>query len=358
MAHSHSRVVALGHCIPVATWLFAACGPGAGVSPDRDARFVETARISLAEMAGDPITDIESVLERPGGGYILADRQAARVRLFDAGGSIAAVLGGPGEGPGELRDPTAAVELSDGRVIVVQRADPRLTVFRPDAPPTFRALPGQYGFLALPAGDGILAGVATRDTRFALLNGDGEATASFAPLDPAIGRTPFWIWFARDNAAVMGDVIAVNTSFFPAVRLFDLQGDSIGAFGEPPGNWLPPTSPSVADLDAPGNRQRIEGWSRSFTVVRRIAAIGDSLLVVEYGRHAPSAADPYRVVPTTADLYRLDGTKIASGIRLPGPVLGGGRRLLVLVTEPPGPWTIAALEWRAPDDDRDTRVRR
>jgi len=334
--------------VPAIVALAACGGRGAPAREAVDARLVETARVALQEAPADPIADIESVRDRPGGGFILADRQASRVRLFDASGSIDGVLGGPGDGPGELREPTAALELDDGRVLVVQRADPRLTVFSPGAAPAVRSVPGHYGFLIEHAGPRILVGAATRETRFALISLDAESAISFGVIDPAVDATPLWIWFATNSAAVLGDVIAVSTSFFPRIRLFDLDGDSIGALGEPPADWVPPSAPPISDVSGPGDRERIEAWARSFTVVRRIVALGDSLLVVEYGRHEPAEGDPYRVVPTSADIYRLDGARIASGIDLPGPVVGGGRRLLVLVAEPPDPWTVAAYEWRDP----------
>lgn len=109
---------------------------------------------------------------------------------------------------------------------------------------------------------------------------------------------------------------------------------------------MPVSAPPVSDLSAPGSRDRLEDWSRSFTVVRQVVAVADSVLVVEYGRHDPREGDPYFVVPTTVDIYSADGHKLAEGLELPGPVVGGGRHLLLLVAEPPNPWTVSVLEWR------------
>ena len=304
--------------------------------------------MELEEVPGDPIVGIDYIGQRPGGGYLLADRFAGHVRLFDQTGHQARVVGRPGQGPGELEEPQAAVEFPDGRIIVVQRANPRLTVFRPDGTATISTLPGQYGFWAAAAGDGFVAGVATRDTRFARFDASGHTISTFGRRDPSISSTPFWIYFAADHAAVLGNVIAVNTSLFPTIRLFSLDGDSLGVFGSAPSEWRPVTAPPVSDLSAPGNRQRLEDWARTFSVVRQVVAVGDSLLVVEYGRHDPQESDPNRVVPTTADVYSREGEKLAEGIELPGPVVGGGGRLLVLVAEPPSAWTIAGLEWMGP----------
>ncbi len=144
-------------------------------------------------------------------------------------------------------------------------------------------------------------------------------------------------------------MVAVSTSLFPTIRLFNLNGDSLGSLGSPPSTWVSVTEPPVSDLSAPGSRQRLEEWARTFTVVRQVAAVADSLLVVQYGRHDPQESDPYHVVPTTADVYSLRGQKLAEGVELPGPVVGGGGQLLVLVAEPPRAWTVAVLEWMGPE---------
>lgn len=307
--------------------------------------FSEVGVVAFEEKDGDPIVNIEHVGLRPGGGYILPDPTAGVVRLFDDEGRQTSVYGRPGEGPGELSAPTGALELEDGRLLVVQRGSPRLTIFSPDADPVIDNLPGAYGFWLERAGDAIVAGVATRNTRFAFLDRDGQASASFAARDAAISRAPFWIHLAFETAAVFDSVVAVNTSLFPSVRFFNLQGDSIGVIGQAPEGWVDITPPPVDNASGPGNRQRLEDWMRSFSIVRRVAAVNDSLLVLEHGRFDPLESDTYHVEPTTADVYRLDGTRIASGIELPGPVVGGGRYVLVLVGMPPGPWTIAKLRW-------------
>jgi hypothetical protein len=315
-------------------------------SPIRnDDLLVEVDRIELEEVAEDPIVGVEFVGQRPEGGYLIADRHAGRVRLFDSSGRRDGVVGAPGEGPGELEEPAGAVEMPDGRIVVVQRSSPRLTIFLPDSTPTIRTIPGQYGFWAEQAGEGFVAGVATRDTRFALFDDEGMALSTFASRDPGIAETPFWIYFADEHATAIGDRVAVSTSLFPTIRLFDLAGDSVGVFGEAPPDWTPVSVPPVSDLSAPGSRDRIAQWSRTFTVVRQLAVIGDSLLVVEYGRHDPRDSNPNFVMSTTADIYSLAGEKVALGLKLPGPVVGGGRNLLVLVAEPPDPWTIVALAW-------------
>lgn len=310
--------------------------------------FIEVGRVELEESEFDPIVRIDHIGRLPGGGFILADRHAGRVRLFDAEGRETRVLGQPGEGPGELDEPSAATLLPDGSVVVVQRGDPRLTVFEGDSASVIR-VPGAYGYWVASVGDRLIAGVATPQERFAVLDLDGEAHRPFGSRDPAVAATPFWVFFARENAAVLGDEIAINTSFFPTIRIHGVDGDSLRTFGSAPPGWIDPMTPPVEGIQAPGDRQRIEEWARSFTVVKALAAVGADHLVVQYGRHEPNEVDSYEVAPRSIDVYEASGRKVAEDLELSHPVVGGGEELLVLTGEPPRPWTIARYAWKEPE---------
>lgn len=51
---------------------------------------------------GHQFSDVVGAVRLPGGGVAVADGSAAEVRFFDASGELVAVVGGPGEGPGEF----------------------------------------------------------------------------------------------------------------------------------------------------------------------------------------------------------------------------------------------------------------
>lgn len=336
---SRSAVVALG-------WL--ATKGCADEVPEASAErpFETVAEVQLQEVPDDPIVGVGFVSRRPDGGFALADEAADRVRLFDDSGAIDRTLGRSGEGPGEFDAPTAVVEAPDGTVLVTQRSSPRLTIFRPGEEPLLRDVPGHYGYWASSIGDRLIVGMGSRAERFAVMSRAGEHISSFGVLPSAVNDTPYWIYFARQHATVVGDRIVTNTSFFPTLHVFDAQGDSITSFGEPPPSWVAPTGPPVDRLSDDGDRERIEEWSRSFTVVRGIATVADSLIVVQYGRHDPTENDPYRVVPATIDVYSLSGERVVEDLALTDPIAGGGTNLLVLSDEPPGPWTLSVLRWR------------
>lgn len=310
--------------------------------------FTEVGRVKLEESDLDPIVRIDHIGRLPDGGFILADRHAGRVRLFDIEGRETRVLGQPGEGPGELNEPLAATLLSDGTVAVVQRGDPRLTVFGEDGVSVTR-VPGAYGYWISAAAGHVVAGVATPEERFALLDLDGETQLRFGRRDPAVAQTPFWIFFAREHAALLGDEIAINTSFFPSIRIHGLDGDSLRSFGSPPPGWIEPTTPPVDGIQGVGDRRLIEEWARSFTVVSALAAAGADHIVVQYGRHEPNEVDPYEVSPRSIDVYEVSGRKIAEDLESRHRVVGGGEELLVLTGEPPRPWTITRYALKEPE---------
>jgi hypothetical protein len=162
-----------------------------------------------------------------------------------------------------------------------------------------------------------------------------------------VTETPYWIFFVRENAVVIGDRILVNSSFEPWIRVYDLAGDSPGAFGTSPPGWRAASAPPpVENLDAESRQKMIAAWSRSFSVVTQMAVVADSFLVVGYGHHDPIPSDANHIVHETIDIYTQDGTKLSGGLDFPWPIVAGGE-LLHVITEGP-PWRITLFELVTP----------
>ena len=77
-----------------------------------------------------------------------------------------------------------------------------------------------------------------------------------------------------------------------------------------------------------------------------LAGLDAGQLVVQYAGFVPLDQDLYNVQPTSIDVYAESGARLAEGLRLEHRVLGGGPELLVLVRQPPDPWTVAGYRWR------------
>lgn len=327
--------------------LVAACGSDrAETAPTFDALFPEERRVSLEEDADGPLTEVTSFTPRADGGFVVVDGPASRVYQYDAAGRLERVWGRPGEGPGELRAPSAAAYGPSGELHVVERGSPRRTVFWAEDSVSVHRLPAGYGYWLHAAAEGLLVGLGTQDERFGLLSYDGHLIARFERRDPRIAEAPFWVFFVRERAAVAGDRVFVNSSFDPTIRVYSTSGDSLFSFGTAPPTWVEPTRPDIAAISSPADRARVEAWARTFTVVTGLAAV-DGVLVVQYGRHDPGPNASDRVVRRTADVYALDGEKLVEGMPFDRRILGGGSRLYVLESEPPDPWTVSVRRYAA-----------
>jgi hypothetical protein len=319
----------------------AACeGDQRGSFDSFDEVFPELRRVSFEENADDPLTEMTGLAAGPDGGFIVVDGPASRIRAFDADGRILRVIGRPGDGPGELENPTAAVYGRTGELHVVERGSPRHTVFWPGDSVSVTRLPGHYGFWLHATNDGLIVGLGTQDERFAVLSRDDSVIARFGHRNKEISETPFWIFFVQDRAAVAGDRIYVSSSFDPFIRVFSTSGDSLSVFGTAPPHWVAPSRPGVETLSAPGDQERIAEWVRGFTVVTGLAAV-DDVVIVQYGRHDPLPSSRSNLVRETADIYVQGTDKIVEGITLDRRIFSDGQSVFVIEAEPPDPWTIS-----------------
>ncbi len=317
-----------------------------------DEMFPEVWRITLEEVASEPMAAISNLLPRPDGGFVVVDARTHRIREYDANGRLERVLGGPGRQVGELQEPTAVMRGEGGELHVVERGSSRRTVFWPaDSASTFE-LPGLYGFWLHRIDDGFIAGVGAEEARFAILSPDGQLRARFGSRDRRVVQTPYWIYYVQERATAFGDRIFINSSFSPVVRVFSTVGDSLYSIVARPSDWVEPAHPGVNSTATAGDRIRLDRWARSFTVVAGLAAT-NGVLVVQFGGHDPGPTDPYRVIPRTASVFEIDGSRLAADIELKMPILAGGEFLYLLAARPPEPWTISVRIWARPDLEAD-----
>ena len=306
-----------------------------------EAVFPETKRVVLQEDVTDPIAGITALSVSSQGDLIVTDLAASKVRVFGPDGSLLRTLGGPGEGPGELDGPNWAAAGPNGEIRVVERGSPRVTTYWPNDSATVERLPGHYGFWIAPTSNAWTVGAATRTTRFATLGSEEDQTgAAFGVPPDRVATTPFWVFFAKDRGVVLGDEVWTNSSMTPELSAFSLHGELLRNAALRSERWIEPTPPPIDRIEHPGDRERIEAWSRTFTVVTALAAMGDSVVVVQYGVHDPAPQEPYRTMPQWIDVYGRSGALLDSGLIATRRLLAGGRQLYFLEAEPPEPWTI------------------
>lgn len=118
-----SLSVDLGRAIRISREGSQPASPALGVYADRLRRRVETATIGRLE--GDPdylfggVADSDFLAD---GSIAVLDRQAKFLRVYDANGVHSYSVGGPGEGPGEMKVPVSLVSPSLHEMWVVEAA--------------------------------------------------------------------------------------------------------------------------------------------------------------------------------------------------------------------------------------------
>ena len=230
--------------------------------------FPERERIVLQEPPAEPIAGIAHLSVTSAGDFLVTDAATHRVLKFARSGELVRALGRPGEGPGELDEPRAAVEGESGEVVVVQQGSPRITTYWPNDSVSVGEVPGHYAFWLDRMGPNWIVGAATMDDRYAILSNDlAEVVGTFGAMPREVRETPFWIFLARDRAALLGETILVNHSFSPVIDVMDGLGVQRRRFGEAPEGWVEPTEPPIDRIEAPWDADRITEWSKTFTVV-------------------------------------------------------------------------------------------
>lgn len=333
--------------------------PAKGKGVDFPVYFAEVDRVQLLEVPGDPIGDIGTLNETRGGEYLVTDPVKSRVLRFDQRGALIASFGRYGEGPFEFGRVSGIAERSDGKVVVPDSRRGRITILTSDLQPdtSFTTTPRPLG-QALPMSGGVVlssTGTTTRipagrSSQFAFtIRQDSVMWAIPAPSPGPMQTHPYWDSYATTPAA------ATSTAFFVAYSLtypilrYDAKGtfqDSLGTM--PPSFRRAPLLKAGAFAGSDGIA-RVGDWLEKFDIISDLATVGDTLLIVTHGvlrnRSTGVDANEHRHV----DVYHaVTGRKLAEDVLLPqgSRVLGGGRTLLLLVSQPPGPWVVARYQFK------------
>lgn len=107
--------------------------PGDDLATVENGRLVEEVR--LGGLSGPEETtygNVMAIRPIPGGGFHVVDGQIPVIRRYDAGGEHLGDLGRGGQGPGEYRFVTGLATLRDGRTLVMDGGQARVTIFDPE----------------------------------------------------------------------------------------------------------------------------------------------------------------------------------------------------------------------------------
>ena len=102
----------------------------AGQAWPSDARLVPEVQIGVLDGPDEYIFGrIGSLAAGPNGEIFAFDQQATALRKYDAQGNYVATFGREGEGPGEYKRPDGGMVVVDGRLVIRDPANARLTVY-------------------------------------------------------------------------------------------------------------------------------------------------------------------------------------------------------------------------------------
>lgn len=344
-------------CVAAAVTLtVGSCDPGG--DPKRPAppthgafedHFTLVRSIVLEERGDSVLSSVGFFVERPEGGFLVGDLHIPWLRVHADDGSLVRVIGRFGDGPGEFRSVTGAVEVPAGVYVADSRLG-RITRFASDwSFDTIFTFPGyphemhRWGEMMVMELAGLASGLGIH-----VLSEDLRILSSFRPIDSLVVNTPYWRSFSLLRSAVLGgDILTVDNFLYP-VQVFDSGGRLVRTFGTEPPSWTRAPLLALAELTGPDMMAKAEAWLRLFTVIDRIDAYRDAYAILTHARNVPTATDLYGREHYALDVYDAQGRKLLEDIPVPGMVLGAGRYLYVVLKEPPDPWTVGLFEMKAP----------
>lgn len=202
-----------------------------------------------ADLTSDTLMESAFGLTVSGGSLYVLDRTARALLRFDAEGRLAARIGRPGEGPGELRTPVSLSPGPDGSVWVADPGAGRLSRFGPDGE-LLAELRSPYPVVnfTAPAGDPVFPTLRA-SSLFARLTPEGETVelevdprsvphaVSGGPRDRLSLRGLLLTSVANDRVAMLRNRHGTDFELWE-VTLAD-AGDAIGSVRRVPlPDWL------------------------------------------------------------------------------------------------------------------------
>jgi hypothetical protein len=298
--------------------------------------------IDLEERGDSVLSAIGTFREMASGGYLVGDRHIPWLRVYDRDGGIVRILGGQGDGPGEFRAVSGAVETPHG-IYVTDVDRGRVTRFSAIdcAVDTIFRVPGQPAVIDF-TGSELLIHIWGRASGnvLNLVNLDLASRVEFKPVDSLVIKTPYWRSFSLVETAILGNTILAVDEFLYPIEVYDMDGRRLGEFGTPPPSWQPAPPVEYAAFAGPDMAERSAEWLAKFTVMDRIDVYRDSYVVVTHARNAPSATDLFGRDHYAIDVYDKQGRKLLEDIPVPGEIVGAGDYLYAVVGSPPDPWKV------------------
>ncbi|HEX6367684.1 MAG TPA: 6-bladed beta-propeller [Longimicrobium sp.] len=261
--------------------------PASGQPPRAAVEDVIEWRRSVAlEETADVINVSPHVNIDPRGGYIVADRREAQVRLYSASGSLDAQFGRRGQGPGEFERVVAAVRLASNEILAADMSG-RVTFFDSAGANALRTqrlpLSPLYDLAVYDDSLVLLTGRIAGQEGSALVHvwnsRSGEVLRSFfqpRPSSPDLASAYTFTGFA--DVAVRRGTIVVSFAVSDTLRFYDIQGRELRQSAIPFRGFRPLRKA----MPESGQREAIARWGEEFSSISQIQWSADGTLFVQY----------------------------------------------------------------------------
>jgi len=213
-----------------------------------------------------------------------------------------------------------------------------------------------------PRGDGILSQVRASALRNGELRGPGSSSVilprfvqlaaagrelglSLIRFPTVVGETPYWTAaFSIIGAQTGGDVYVALNLQYPIFR-YNSDGMLVDSFGIPPDSWRQARKPEPGEF-SPGREPTFSDYLQTFTTITGLAALADSVLIVNHGVFELQPGNVLRVVPKSLDVY-VRGHRIAMDVASPGEIFGYSKSSVFFLTggPPTSDWEVTEYVW-------------
>lgn len=352
------RVIVGTLCL--AATLFGGCSSeapsGSRVARTFEGVFGHASTITLQEDSSDVVGDVGEFIEARDGSLLIADAQLPRLRKYGPDGDLLSATGRFGAGPFEFRQIAGLAEDENGRIFAVDPALGRVTVMAEQLTPdtTIRPIPPPRGAISWTE-DGIVVRTSSgpRTSSLTRMSPDTWAVewSVPTPVPGSIFDYPYWGSVATTPFATAPGSLYLAYSLLNTVYIYHLDGRLQDSIPQAVGSFTVASVVEPGAFSGAGGRERLDEWLGSFDVIAEISVVGGRWLVLTRGRLEVTPTRFFAEVHDQLDIYDIPTRmKVAEGIAIPrgSRVLGGGTALFLLVSSPPGPWTIKRLPIRLP----------
>jgi hypothetical protein len=327
----------------------AACG-----GPAENARSATLEEVAVLEPSfqlqeNDEVVNVVPLVSvDPRGGFLVADSREAQVRRYGPRGELLWNAGRRGSGPGEFRQPQAAVRMKDGSVAAVDMGG-RITIFDSVGSRVVRTVRSPFRFVEdveVLDDSLLLVSAIFRDQgkgpRLHLWNAraDTVVTSFFAPFlrarNPVAATIAGWT-----KVAVRGDSVAAIFALSDSVHFFDRGGRTLGSVPIP---FIGFRRVGAEVPDGGEDPVRREKWLTSFDYVADVHWLPDGDLLIAYQSIVPGGAYTRdwhltRMSPSGRRVFEARGIPWLLTV----DSRDGGLYLVTPGAEVPNQWTLARL---------------